>query len=373
MTHRPARSTSNAIGADAATGGALILVTLRGGLDGLSAVVPLDEQAYADARRSIAVPASDTRALDDRFGLHPALAPLHELYADGRLGIVHAVGQPASGRSHFDAQDQLDRGAPRPGARGAGWIARALDAGGPSIQAVALGRHVPASLRGGPALVMRDLASFGLGGRSGAMADAADTLERLHAGDRVVATAGREALDAVAAITAAVVIPEGEPDPLADAAALLGADLGVRAVCVDLGGWDTHDAMGTPTEGRMTTLLEDLGNRLAAMQAALDHAGRGDVLTLVVTEFGRRLAENGSGGTDHGRASVALALGDRVRGGRVLGTWPGLAADDLDDGDLRVTTDVRDLLWEVTQQVLAHPDPATVFPDLAHQPVGLIA
>ncbi len=350
----------------------LIVVFLRGGMDGLSAVLPPSDPIYHDSRPQIGVPEAAAIPLDATFGMHPAMVPLQGLYEDDRLAFVHACGNPAGSRSHFDAQDLMEQGGSSRRADGSGWLTRhARTTGGDRLfRAVARSANVPGSLRGSAALAIPSLASFGLGGSSGLTATWDPSLRLAYSGDTPIDGTGTDTLDAIAAVDG---IGGTNPNATAfdDAVRLLGSGLGVEVVTIDMGGWDTHNGMGTAAEGTMRDLLGGLAGALAGLQASLDDAGLGSVTTVVMSEFGRRVQQNGSGGLDHGFADVMIAMGGAVRGGRVIADWPGLAPDDLDRGDLRVTTDSRDVLWELLRDVLGHPDPGLVFDGHTHTPVGL--
>lgn len=362
--------------ASRAAGGAgqLVVVFLRGGMDGLSAVLPPSDPLYHAARPTIGVPESAALPLDATFGMHPALGPLHELYQSGRLAVVHACGNLGGSRSHFEAQDLVEQAVVTRRADARGWITRHLSATGNDalFGAVALSANVPGSLRGSTALSIPQIATFGLGGRSGVTSTWENTFRAAYAGDTPLDALGTDVLDALDAVAG---IDGAGPSATAfdDAVSLLSSGLGVRVVTIDTGGWDTHNAMGTVAAGAMTDLLSELASQLAGFQSALDARGLSGVTTVVMSEFGRRVQQNGSGGLDHGAAGVVLVMGGGVRGGRVLGSWPGLAADQLDRGDLRVTTDHRDVLWELLRDVLGNPSPGTVFDGHAHTPVGLFA
>lgn len=378
--------------------GRLLQVFLRGGMDGLSAVVPLlDGAAYRAARPSIAVAESATLALDGRFGLHPGLAPLHELYWQGELAVVHAVGNGTDTRSHFSAQAQVELGGVGL-ARGAGWISRLL-AGTRSpqdavVRAVALSAVTPLSLLGqSGAVATASLDSFGLGGQSKLLAVHGDALAALYAPTIPSGIEGGKALAAVSALAglagggasatgagagtsagagAAELGATSLAAQLADAATLFTADLGVEVVTVDAGGWDLHNELGGADAGAMRSLLDELAGALATFWDRLHGAGVGDVTVVVVSEFGRRVAENGSGGVDHGRANALFVLGAGLAGGgHTIAEWPGLGADALDQGDLRSTVDYRSILAEIAARRFGHPDPAALFPGATLAPVGV--
>lgn len=358
--------------------GRLVVVFLRGGMDALSAVVPAAEGAYYDLRPTIAVPDSAVLDLDGFFGFHPALAPLHELYQDRRVTVVHAAGNPAANRSHFEAQDLAELGDARRRADATGWLARhLLSSGGDRLfRAVCISNTVTGSLMGSDTLAIPAVARFSLGGRSRLARDFEPSLRSAYGGGGECAARGVATLDAIAAVAE---LADGTDSddlddpyaPFADAAVLLESDLGVEVVTINTSGWDTHNQMGAYDDGPMTRLLDQLGRDLVRFQADLDARGLDDVTTLVMTEFGRCIDENGSGGTDHGFGGLMLTMGGRVVGGRVLGEWPGLQHDHHHD-DLMVTTDFRDVLWELVRDVLGNPRPDAVFDGHAHTPVGLV-
>lgn len=358
--------------------GKLVQVFLRGGQDGLSTVVPYTEAAYYTARPTISVPPAAVLDLDGQFGLHPALPKLHALYQQERLAVVVGVGHPSGERSHFAAQDLWEYGSfAIPDDRN-GWLGRYLAAtsaaDGSLFRGLTLGNNVNLSLRGFPALGIAAIERFGLGGSTGATAELETLLRLAYVGASRIETTGILALDAANQVSAV----EGSTDPnpvtqaFADTARLLDSDLGVEVVTANIGGWDTHAGMGTHTEGEMRTLLAGLDDALGDFQADLDARGRTDVTTVVLTEFGRRVAENGAGGTEHGSAMVMLVLGDHVRGGQVHGTWAGLAPSTIGArGDVVVTTDFRDVLGDLAVGVLGVDDPGILFPDHTYTPFGI--
>lgn len=362
------------------TGRVLVVVFLRGGFDGLAAVVPSGDPAYAVARPGIGVPQRLLLPLERGFGLHPALAALHPHWLAGRLAVVHAVGGPNISRSHFQAQDQVERGVDAGDAR-TGWLERALATTGPgtTFRATAEGVAVPMSLAGTPDVVsLRGVGSVALYRRSERITTA---LRQLYTGlDLLAAEQVPLALQLLAEATALqeqrykprAVYPNGAlGDALADVARLIGSGTGLRVATVDVGGWDLHTNAGPAEGGDMTDHLRMLGDSLAAFATDLGDA-LGDVTVVTMSEFGRRVAQNGSGGTDHGHGNAMLLLGGRVAGRRVLGRWPGLAADALVDGDLAGVTDYRDVLYEVARTQLGIGPVSSVFPGLGHAPLGLL-
>lgn len=353
----------------------LVTVFLRGGADALNLVVPHEEPAYYQSRPTIAVPppgrSEGALPLDARFGLHPAMEPLHAWYRGGRLAVVHAVGRPGATRSHFEEQDVWETADLHNDPGTAGWINRYLQStrGEGPVRAVCFGGRLVRALRGpAPAQAVRDLGELDLKAHRLPRRRLKRLLERLHAGEGdPVCDAGRAALDAVAELgaldTAGYRPAAGAAYPdsrlgrgLAQAAQLIKAELGVEVVACERGGWDTHQNQGG-VEGAQARRAGDLAAALTAF--AQDLGPRLDrVLVLVMSEFGRTLRENGSKGTDHGRGGALWLLGGRTRGGAVHGSWPGLSKDSLHRGrELAVGTDFRDVLLEVLGRHLGHPDP----------------
>lgn len=358
--------------------GRLVLVFLRGAADHLSMTVPLDEANYQDARPGIAIDPNRALQLDDRFGFHPAMPRLHERYQDGQLAPLVAVGNPAGDRSHFVSQDLHERGSDGTDAPGNGWLARhlaAASAPGNALRAITVGSNVDASLLGARAIGMTSLRSFGLAGAGRDGDILSDVLRRAHDGGSALDVTALQALVAATAVgeLPASTARDREVASFEDIATLLEADLGTEVITTSIDGWDTHSRMGDSDAGEMRNLLGGLDDLVAGLADSLDDRGIDDVTTVVVTEFGRRVAENGSGGCDHGWASAALVLGAAANGGRVHGDWPGLEPDVIADtrGDVPMTTDYRDLLGDVVTHVLGG-DPSIAFPDHAARPTGVV-
>ena len=344
--------------AHAATGDKILVrLFLRGGIDGLNVVPPYADQAYYDARPTIAVARPGRKQgalkLDDQFGLHPALAPLLPLYRERSLAFVHAVGSPASTRSHFDAQDNMEVAAIDGRAR-VGWLGR-LPLGGSAFAAISTDDNVPLALRGTDALAVGRLDRFGLAGKGRLRERIERGFAALYTGTRDgVSLAGRRALESIRRVRALNPQryrpangaeygkgPVGQQ--LRDVALLIKGNLGVRVACVDVGGWDTH----VGEVNRLQRGLTPLGTALAAFHRDLGDR-MDDIVVLVVSEFGRTVKENGAGGTDHGHGTIMMALGGPVAGGRVYGRWPGVRPEERYEGrDLAVTTDFRTVFSEV--------------------------
>jgi uncharacterized protein (DUF1501 family) len=351
----------------------LVLVILRGGLDGLAAVPPLADPALAEARSAL-VPAG-ARPLDALFSLHPALPQLHALYARRELLVLHAVGLPYRDRSHFDAQQVLESGGSRPFELDTGWLGRALAGNGQT--GMAFQSAVPLVLRG-----HAGVDTWAPSTQAEPAGDLLDRLQRLYAHDPALAGAllrARELrLDGLPAMAddagmaagqAGQAAPPGAPaatpatgrrgaaEQLArQAAGFIARPGGPQAAVLEMGGWDSHALQGADT-GTLATNLQRLDQVLAALRDGLTAPDAGSVwqrtAVLVVTEFGRTVAVNGTQGTDHGTGAAAFLLGGAVAGGRVLADWPGLAPHQRHEGrDLRVTTDLRAVFKTLLQQHL---------------------
>jgi len=364
----------------------LVCVFQRGAADGLNSIVPVGDSAYYGNRPTIAIPepsaggANAAIDLDGFFALHPALAPLKPLYDDKLLAAVHAAGSPDPTHSHFQAMDYMERGTPGSQALSTGWINRHLqaaaaagDSNGSPFRAVGFGTLLQASLRGPvPATALQSIADFHLRGNAGAVQSFQASLASLYADTTWLDGQGVETLDAIASLAAANPLAyqaqNGAQYPdstfgmaLRQVAQLSRASLGLEVACVDVGGWDTHHSQGGAT-GTQARLLGDLASGLAAF--ATDLGGQmKHVLVVTMSEFGRRVLENASGGTDHGHGNSMLVLGGGVNGGKVYGSWPGLAPDQLaSPGDLQVTTDFRTVLAEIVERRLLDGNLGAVFP-----------
>ncbi|WP_287409334.1 DUF1501 domain-containing protein [Oceanithermus sp.] len=366
---------------------ALVVVFQRGGADGLGLVAPYAEGGrYYDRRPTTAVPEPGRKNggldLDDRFALHPELAPLFDLYREGRLAVVHAAGSPDETRSHFDAQQYMEFGTPGVKSARSGWLGRhlALTArrSGSPFRAVGLGDVVADSLLGPVTpLALRSIAEFHLQGRDGEWPRMQAVLRRLYAGSGPLEPVARSVWSSLETLADLARSPGDEkayPDDvlgrgLAQVARLIKAGVGLEVATVDSDGWDTHEEQGVQN-GRFAANAAAFARALAAFWADLGDNARG-VTVVVMSEFGRRVEENASAGTDHGHGGVMWLLGAGVRGGRVYGRWPGLAREQLADGDLAVTTDFRDVLGELVTRRLGNPEVAQVFPGYRPRPLGI--
>ena len=367
----------------AATGARDLLVTvfLRGGMDGLNAVVPVFESAYFNARPTIRVPESQLLPLDNHFGLHPKLAPLHSLYTSGRFAIVHAAGNPDPSRSHFAAQKSMEYATWGVTPSTEGWMTRhyeSLPGTHTRWGAVSLGYTPPVALYGSSSLSMSKLSTFRLLAYAQEAARFQGALWSLY-GAAGAPPAGSILLSALTDANAAAALPASSVtypstafgSSMKDVAQLVRAGLALETVNVDLFDWDLHVGIGDPQNGALAAKFTDLAGSLAAF--AQDLGTKFSTTTIVVmSEFGRRVAENGGGGTDHGHGGCMFVLGGGIRGGKVYGTWPGLSPSSLDQGDLAITTDYRDVLAEVVAGRLGNPNLSAVFPGYTPKPVGLV-
>jgi uncharacterized protein (DUF1501 family) len=369
----------------------LICVFQRGAADGLSMVVPHGDPYYYKYRNEIAL-ARPARSgaegaaidLDGFFGLHPALDAFAPLYKAGQLAVIHACGSPNPSRSHFDKQDFMESGVSDDKSVHTGWLNRMLTAKAEKdatpFQAVAMTTLVPRTLQGEiEALAVRDLDTFGVGSSQDTKASGniASGFEGMYDGavDGVLHGAGKESFGAIAMLKKAnpaqyapankAAYPAGPfGRAMLQVAQLIKANVGLEVAFVELDGWDTHNNQGG-ANGLLAGRLYDFSRAIAALHTDLGDRMQ-DVMLLTMSEFGRAARQNGGRGTDHGHGTCFFALGGGVRGGRVLGKWPGLAPEKLfEERDLAVTTDFRTVLAEIcTRHFGTNADQLTrVFPN----------
>lgn len=379
----------------------LVVIFLRGGADGLNIVIPYQEDDYHRSRQNIGIAAPDDRRaaaadraidLDGFYGMHPAMAPLRPLYEQGLLAFVHACGSGDQTRSHFEAMATMERGLPdEKTGLASGWVARYLsqtENGNPSpLRAVSFSSVMPDSLRGATdATALTSLSEFRLvlpsGGGSEREAALRAALESLYReGKDAVALAGRETLAVLETLNRidpanyrpanGATYPDGElGNGMRQVACLIKGRVGLEVACLERGGWDTHVAQGS-SGGWLASNLDEVSRSLAAFAADMG-AEMSRISVVVMTEFGRRLVENGGLGTDHGRASVMWLLGGGIAGGKVYARWPTLKREQLEEGlDLRVTTDYRDVLAEIVARRLLHSRSAAIFPNYTPRMLGV--
>lgn len=365
----------------------LIVIFLRGAVDGLSVVAPYAEPAYARHRPAIALPAPGQADglfdLDGHFGLHPALAPLMPMWQGGRLAFVHASGSPDPTRSHFEAQDYMESGTPGVKRTSDGWMNRLLGelpgprsptrgvSVGPVIPRIYAGSAPVASLAQGQAATRATILD-----RPGIAA----AFAKLYDGDDASSRAFRESQAARQEVLASLApsaaekeqmaanngapLPNGFPDDATRLARLMRNDPRVQLAFVALGGWDTHAGQGA-ARGQLANRLAPLGRGLAALADNLGPTFDESVV-VVMSEFGRTARENGNRGTDHGHGNAMWVMGGPVAGGRVHGRWPGIDDSSLHENrDLAITTDFRDVIALIAERHLALPDAQLdrLFPD----------
>jgi len=368
----------------------LVVIFQRGGMDGLTAVVPFGEGAgYYDRRPTLAIAepdGSDSSAidLDGFFGLHPNLRPLKDVYDNGHLAVIHATGSIDPTRSHFDAMAYMERGIPGDKLTASGWITRHLATAAwenqSPFRAVGMGTIVPSSLQGTSALSLRSTADFHLQGRPDQLAQIQRTISGLYTVEmpsHLVSQAAGDVfstIDLLKQLSATNYQPAygaAYPDSafgmgLRQVAQLIKANVGLEVACVDIDGWDTHENQNNEIDG----LLSDFGQGLAAFYHDMqDHIGNITVVTM--SEFGRRATENASAGTDHGHGNCMFIMGGGTVGG-VYADWPGLNDAALDDGDLAITIDYRDTLAEVLTKRVLNPAIDQIFPNYTATTRGIL-
>jgi uncharacterized protein (DUF1501 family) len=340
-------------------------------MDGLASVPPYGDSDYGRVRGALAMSRGQggIQDLDGAFGLHPALATLKGVWDQKQLAVVHAVASPYRDRSHFDGQNVIETGGLRPNGLPDGWLNRALGPIGvddPKL-ALAIAQSVPVILQG-----HRDVSSWMPAQLPQADDDFLARLKTLYANDPLFRGALDNAIevDAVANASGMPMDPNNMRggrayrfEPLAKMAGnLIAAPGGPTITVLEVGGWDTHQAQGT-TEGRLNYVLGDFDKGIKALAEAIRPIWDRTAI-LAFTEFGRTVAPNGSGGTDHGTASAAFVLGGAVNGGHVAGQWPGLRS--LYEGrDLMPTTDLRAVFKGMLgdHMHVARVQLDTIFPD----------
>ncbi len=371
------------------TGRRKVLVTVfqRGAMDGLMAVTPLaEERRLAKLRPRLemggARSAGEDRLIDlgNDFGLHPGFEPLLESWRDGDLAIVHEVGSPDPTRSHFDAQDYMESGTPGRKGTPSGWLNRVAGLLGHEatpFRSVSMTAALPRSLYGDqPALAVSRLEDFQvrLPGAPSASGVAGQGFEALYAdaSQELLRDAGSETFEAVDLLAGLDLdayrpargarYPNGELGrSLRQVAQLIKADVGLEIAFAESGGWDTHVQQGT-AQGSFAQRSNDLARSIAAFWIDLGER-RDDVVLMTMTEFGRTVRENGSGGTDHGHGSCLFVLGNEIDGGKVHGSPGGLDEDRLYEGrDLPVTTDFRSVFAGVAESHLGVSGGGVIFP-----------
>jgi uncharacterized protein (DUF1501 family) len=387
-------------------GDTLITIFLRGGWDALNVFPPLegaDRGFYESKRVAIKIPTTGTNAGltlanatfgTARLGMHSAFAPLKELYDAQHAAVVCATGLTSDTRSHFDAMQFMELGTPGSKSNTQGWITRALGEAGSEglINTLSVGSSQPISLAGRTdTATLQSVNSFDIvdwGGRWYRPWQMT-ALRTMYGGTDWLSRAGMATLDTIDALDAAnpgsytpkagVTYPNnGFGNQLKMLAQTIKMNIGLKAATLDLGGWDSHDGQGNGGGGYLFGLLDTLARGLNALYNDLSGSSAADnyigkVSVVVMSEFGRRLEENASEGTDHGHGSALIVMGGGINGGKVYGRWPGLASAQLfDRADLAITTDYRQVLSELVAKRMHNLQLGRVFPGLsAYSPLGL--
>ncbi|MDX1670762.1 MAG: DUF1501 domain-containing protein [Balneolaceae bacterium] len=369
----------------------LVAIFQRGAMDGLMAVPPIDDRHLAQLRPQLYMRPGRNSSLidlDNGFALHPAFRPFEPYFRDGSLAIVHGIGSPNTTRSHFDAQDYMESGTPFDKGTSSGWLNRAVGLSGHDptpFQALSMTKTMPKSFYGPhPALAIEKLEDFQIGNATGGAGVASDGFEAIYmeTADRLLNDTGKESFEAVRMLKSLDIdryrpsnnarypnTPLGQS--LRQIALLIKNDVGLEVAFAESGGWDTHVRQGTE-QGSFANRAADLSNSIDAFWKDLE-SWRDRVVVMTMTEFGRTVKENGSGGTDHGRASCMFVLGEKARGGRVHGSIPTLAPEQLEDArDLPVTTDFRSLFAGVAGSHLDIPDGTQLFPGWKGNPMNIL-
>jgi uncharacterized protein (DUF1501 family) len=375
----------------ASTGGnVMIVLSFRGGIDGLGMVVPHGDPAYYKARPGISVSAESLVAKDAMFGLHPKMRPLEWLWNKGELAAVQAVGLEQSNRSHFAAMEAVEDADPGSSLR-QGWVNRmvGLDTDAVAREVVHLGGATPPTLIEGtaPSVAAKQLRGLELvGSRNGWAARRRAQLDTTWTrAEGPLGNAARSALETVDALgplgakayKTKVRYPTGFPATdlsaaLKDTAQLIKADVGTEVVSIDFGSWDMHSNYGTLENGEMTRMVGAFAESVSAFMEDLGSL-RSKVTLVTISEFGRRVQENGNRGLDHGWGNMMLVMGGGVRGGKYYGKWPSLGTGSQVDGDLKVETDYRRVLGEVVHTRFPDKDVSQVFPGIGYDPLGILA
>ncbi|MHA6722327.1 DUF1501 domain-containing protein [Sphingomonas sp. RS2018] len=327
--------------AAAPTNKRFVFIIQRGAADGLAMLAPIGDPAFAAARGVLAQEAATGAKLDAMFALHPAMTNAAAMYRGGEALFAHAVASPYRDRSHFDGQNVLESGGRAAYAQKDGWLNRLLAALPPAeAKGIAVAATVPMALRG-----RVEVASYAPSALPDATDDLLARVTQLYATDPQLHALWEQA-NATRALTGDLAADNGRNAAAtgALAARLLAPANGARVAMIETGGWDTHSAQ----VGRLNGQLRGLDAMVAALKTGLGPLWA-DTMVLVATEFGRTVAVNGTGGTDHGTASMAMLFGGGVKGGRVIADWPGLATANLYEGrDLKPTTSLDALIAGAT-------------------------
>lgn len=376
----------------------LVCIFLRGGMDGLSALVPAGDPDYYRARPNLSVKSEQGLiALDSFWAMHPQMESMKWLWDNGELAAVHATGNTDPTRSHFAGEYSMERAAgfdSKAAAVSSGWLGRHLATSATTqgtFRAITLGNRTVTSLATSfPTLAFSKISDFDLWAWEGVKPTVLDGIKKMYA-----TSAGGPAGDAAAKTLAAIggladlrattdgyvpangaVYPDTRfGEGLAEIAQMIKAGKGLEVACIDIGDWDMHADLGQASdpESWFARKIRELSDGIEAFRTDLGTSWT-NTCVLTMSEFGRRVQENNSGGLDHGHGNVMFVAGGQVNGGRVYGSWPGLASAKLDAGDVAITTDYRTVLSELVSKRLKNPNLATVFPGFtAPSQLGIFA
>lgn len=369
----------------------LVCIFQRGAMDGLMAVTPFTDPYLKAARPTLFMDTTNNGTLidlDGKFGLHPGLQSFQKLFQEKKLAIVHGMGSPNNTRSHFDAQDYMESGMPFRKGTSSGWLNRAVGLLGHEaspFRAVSLTSSLPRSFYGdNPTIAINNLNDFAIQvkGSNGNMA--AQSFEELYdqTSSELLKEIGKESFDAIKMLQKTDIKnykPSQEAKyptsslsgSLKQIAQLIKMNVGLEVAFTESGGWDTHFNQGTD-KGIFFRNAQDLSNSITAFWNDLG-ALQDNVTLMTMTEFGRTVKQNGTGGTDHGRASCMFILGNNVQGGKVHGNVNPLAPENLEDSrDLAVTTDFRSIFSEVADKHLHLQNDKILFPEWAGDKIGVM-
>ncbi|MGB4398619.1 MAG: DUF1501 domain-containing protein [Daejeonella sp.] len=374
----------------------LVSIFQRGAMDGLMAVTPFGDSYLQAARPGLMMSAAKAGNvnplidLDGRFGLHPSMRALESLFNEKRIAIVHGIGSPNNTRSHFDAQDYMESGTPFSKGTSSGWLNRAVGLMGHDatpFQAVSLTSSMPRSFYGDmPSLAINNLQDFSIQMKGNPMGTSlvSQSFEDLYdqTSSDLLNQTGKESFDALKMLQKAdtknyksannAMYPNTAlGNSLKQIAQLIKMDVGLEIAFAESGGWDTHFNQGKDT-GVFARNVSDLSNSISAFWTDMT-SYHDDITVMTMTEFGRTVKQNGTGGTDHGRASCNFILGNDVNGGLVHGKLQPLAIENLEDGrDLTVTTDFRSVFSEVANKHLLINNNKVLFPGFDGKVIGVM-
>lgn len=373
----------------------LVSIFMRGGYDGLTLCAPFGDPGYYENRPNLSIAPPDAGAgpklsnLDGFFGMPPALQALKPAFENKDLAIIHAAGLKDATRSHFEAQRFMESGLVSATAGTTGWVGRHLLSTSPAVEnavlrGISFTGGLPTTLAGpSGVLPVPDPTNFGIYGQPETEVarrywlslayDNHPTLEASAEASLKTLTLLRQ-IDFTHYVPAtSLTYPSHDfGKSMKAAAALIKADVGVEAIQVEMSGWDTHSRQGV-VEGTMAGLMQTFAQAMGTFYEDVLVATSRKVIVVILSEFGRKVAENASIGTDHGHGNVMFVMGHKIEGGRIHGQWPGLGAGQLfENQDLEITTDYRDILAEILRKRLANTDLSFVFPGYTPRFLDLI-